>query len=197
MRPKSLIRRLTDRIMLGLLRIASSDQREWALAMAGETEAIQSDWQAFWFALGCYRLIWSKSTLIISVARISLALFLCSWAGVKLYLAYWTSTHEPGGDTAIISLPGWVTGFALSAAGLYAGAGVALFLRYWFIAFSGLLAVFLINSLVYSLTLMQSHESMVWLIALTGEDYVVWSLSLSGLFAILWFGHRPIRVPTL
>ena len=54
-----IVRRLTNRIVLQTLERAGEADREWALAMSAEIDAIERDWAAFWFALGCWRAVWA------------------------------------------------------------------------------------------------------------------------------------------
>lgn len=178
----SRVRQIANWLVLGMLKGASGSRREWALGMSAEVDAIESDWAALWFALGCSAAL-LRARGYIAFVRKGLAGLVFGWAGVKAYLAIWSMgyTGVEIGD----GLPDWLGAAALLAALGYGCAGLSLGCgRYRLMAlgFSGALGI---NGVLYASAMFGQGAPGFFLMAVALEDYFIWTCALGG-FVGLW-----------
>ena len=190
----SLVRRVAGGIVLRLLKAApragGEDGAEWRLAMAAEVEAIEDDWAALWFAIGCWAAVLRVYGVLV-LARRGLAVCVAGWAGVKLYLAIWLMRIT--GDGRLDAELDWLVGCAVIAGLGYGVAGLGLLLGRVRLMAAGFVCALLINGAIYGAAIITRAEPAFWLMALVGEDYFVWTFALLGLGAVIWFEGRGAR----
>lgn len=179
-----IIRRFANGLALLTLKRASGPNRDWALAMAAEIDAIRSDWRALWFALGCGFVVLRAQSLAL-VFRRGVAACFFGWAGAKLYFAIWVVQAEQ----AQALIPGWMSGGAIIAGIAYTGAGLSLLMKNYLALAASLLGVLALNGAVYGVALGQEGSVSMWMMAIALEDYFIWTLSLFGLGTLWWLGH--------
>ncbi|MEO9969371.1 MAG: hypothetical protein ABJG15_06005 [Hyphomonadaceae bacterium] len=182
----SFVRRLANRLALGLSKISAEEKRDWARGMAAEVEAIEGDWAAVSFAVGCWVAILRGQSLA-AMCRQALAALLLGWAGVKIYLAIWTLQYA--GITADAALPDWIGQAAILAGIGYCCAGLGLGLGRYRLMASGFAAALLVNGALYSGAMFGQSGSEFWVMAIAIEDYIIWTNALMGL-AIIWCLHN-------
>ncbi len=191
----SFVRRLAGGIVLRLLkappRAGAEEGAAWRLAMAVEVEAIEDDWAALWFAIGCWAAVLRVYGAPV-LARRGLAVCVAGWAGVKLYLAIWLMRIT--GDGRLDAELDWLAWCAVIAGLGYGAAGLGLLLGRVRLMATGFVCALLINGAIYIAAIITRAEPAFWLMALVGEDYFIWSFALLGLGALVWFERRGARV---
>lgn len=176
----SIPRRIANWIVMRLLNSPGQTDRNWALAMASEVDAIENDWTAVRFALGCYQAMWLKGAHLVWM-RTVLAFMIFGWAMAKIYLAWWMLQGGAQNGTGL----GWMP-IAAGCAGLaYATAGLSLLRNRLILAGGSLLAALCVNAVWY-LSAITLSELSVWQIAIAGEDYFIWTASLTGFALLSW-----------
>ena len=181
-----IVRRLTNRIVLQTLERAGEADREWALAMSAEIDAIEGDWAAFWFALGCWRAVWAAQPFAV-MCRQGFAGVILFWASAKAYLVLWLSQFVPVSETG--EALAWLPVAACIAGLAYAGAAVSLWHgRYRWLAVS-LGVAWLTNVVLFFAAWAWQSSSDLWLIALAGEDLLFWSFIILGCEFNFFFGR--------
>ncbi|MEL7129634.1 MAG: hypothetical protein AAGK23_08805, partial [Pseudomonadota bacterium] len=168
------IRKFANHLALSLLHAAGEDQREWALAMAAEIDAIGSDWHALGFAFGCWQIIWRIDGRPARWARFGLATLICGWAGAKAYLVW--ITVPMAGPSTNTDLPNWIPLWAGVAGVSYVLTGLCLLRRRFSGVATGLCFALMLNAVAYLCILRDTAIASPWLLALIGEDYVIWTM---------------------
>jgi len=187
MRPSvSMIRRMANWLVLGMLKRADGSRRDWALGMSAEVDVIESDWAALWFALGCSAALWQASG-IVALARKGLALLVLSWAGVKVYLAVWSMGYFDIAASDV--LPDWLGAAALMAALGYGLTGLCLGLGRYRMMALGFVFAFGINAVLYGSAMFGQSDPELFLVAIALEDYFIWTAALGGFGVLWWLEH--------
>ena len=180
------VRRLTNRIVLQTLDRARGADRDWALAMSAEVDAIEGDWAAFWFALGCWRAVWGMQPLV-TMCRQGLAGLVLCWAGAKAYLVLWSAQFVTIGEAGEALT--WIPVAACAASFAYAMSAVCLWHeRYRWLAVS-LGVAWLTNVALFFVWLVGQSSSDLWVIALVVEDLFLWSFIILGCEFNFFFGR--------
>ena len=165
------VRQIANRLALAVLADQNSHGRDWAVAMASEIDAIESDWSALWFALGCWQVSARRTSGVSSLARFGVFGCFAGWAAAKAYLAVlamgWGSTAE---------LPSWIVISAAMSGLAYLAAGAGVLARRWAVIIGAMGLALCTNAVTYGLSVLSLDAPTLWVMALAGEDYVVWTL---------------------
>ena len=182
----STVRRIANFLVLGMLKGADGSRRDWALGMSAEVDAIEDDWAALWFALGCSAALFRAGPLQV-ICRQGLAVFVLGWAFAKAYLVFWSAQF-----VSVAALPdgfAYVPIAAFIAGAAYALSAVSLWQqRYGRLAF-GLGIAWFTNVALFFVWLTGLSRSDIWIIALMGEDLLFWTLIIIGVEFNFFFGR--------
>ena len=182
----SIIRRIANWLVLGMLKSARGSRRDWALGMSAEVDAIEGDWAALWFALGCSAALFRAGPLQ-TVCRQALALFVLGWAFAKVYLVIWSAQYLS--DGALLTDQGLVPVTAAVAGLAYGLSAVCLWCERYSWLVIGLGAAWLTNMVLFFSWLVGHSSSEFWVIALMGEDLLFWTLIIIGVEFNFFFGR--------